>query len=74
MKMRIEVYQRRGGNVHVVLSGRAAADGAGADPDVFTRYLAVWRAFAQTQAPQLVLNGAGPDSGSWSRAASPVVN
>ena len=74
MKMHIEVYQRRGGNVHVVLSGRVTADGSGADPDIFARYLAVWRAFAQAQAPQLMLNGADPDAGSWFHTVSPVVS
>jgi hypothetical protein len=74
MKMQIEVYQRRGGNVHVVLSGRATADGFGADPDIFARYLAVWQAFAQAQAPQPMLNGAEHGAGSWFRAASPVVS
>jgi hypothetical protein len=74
MKMKIEVYQRRGGNIHVVLSGRATADGSGVDPDVFARYVAVWRAFAQAQVPQLILDGAAPHGGSWSRAVSTVAS
>lgn len=72
--MQIEVYQRRGGNVHVVLTGEATADGSGADPDVFARYLAVWTAFARAQAPQLMLSGAAPHAGSWSRIASPATS
>ncbi len=74
MKMQIEVYQRRGGNVHVLLTGQATADGSGVDPDVFARYVAVWRAFARAQAPQLMLSGAAPHARSWSRAASTVAS
>jgi len=74
MKMQIEVYQLRGGNVHVVLRGRAAPGGPAADPDIFDRYVTVWRAFAQAQAPESVLKGSGPNPGRWSRAALTGVN
>ena len=51
MNTQIEVYQVRGGNVHVVLRGRPG-DGAGPDdPDVFAEYLEVCRAFAPGLAP-----------------------
>ena len=43
MKTQIEVYQVRGGNVHIVLRGRAG-DGPD-DPDVFAQYLEVCQAF-----------------------------
>ena len=49
MKTQIEVYQVRGGNVHIVLRGRAG-DGTD-DPDVFARYLEVCQAFAPGLAP-----------------------
>ena len=49
MKMRIEVYQRNGGNPHVVLLGQATGDSDGVDPDIFTRYVEIWRAFNGNQ-------------------------
>ena len=71
MKMRIEVYQRRGGNVHVVLQGQAT-DNSAADPAVFDRYLEVWRAFAGSESPRLELGEDDPLGDSRSRAASAV--
>ena len=49
MKTQIEIYQVRGGNVHIVLRGRVG-DGPD-DPDVFARYLEVCQAFAPGLAP-----------------------
>ena len=51
MKTQIEIYQRRGGNVHVVLRGRAGDGACPDEPDVFARYLEVCQAFAPGLAP-----------------------
>ena len=72
MKMRIEVYQRQGGNVHVVLQGQATDNSAAVDPEVFDRYVEVWRAFAHPQSPRLELGEDDPQGDSYSRAASAV--
>jgi len=45
MKLQIEIYQRRGGNVHVVLRGRAGGEANFGDPDVFARYIEVCQGF-----------------------------
>jgi hypothetical protein len=72
MKMRIEVYQRCGGNVRVVLHGQNTGDAAAGDPGVFARYLEIWRAFSGAQNPQLTVAATDSQSGLRSPAASAV--
>ncbi len=72
MKMRIEVYQRCGGNVRVVLHGQNTGDAAAGDPGVFARYLEIWRAFSASQAPRPAVGLGSSPAASRSRTASAV--
>ncbi len=72
MKMRIEVYQRRDGNVRVVLHGENAGDAVAADPGVFDRYLEIWRAFTASQDPRPAISVGPSPAGSRSRTAAAV--
>jgi hypothetical protein len=60
MKMRIEVYQRNGGNPHVVLLGQATGNSDRVDPDIFTRYVEVWRAFNGAHGPEAAAESEAP--------------
>jgi hypothetical protein len=51
MNTQIEIYQVRGGNMHVVLRGRAGEGAGPDDPDVFARYLEACQAFSPGLAP-----------------------
>jgi len=51
MNTQIEIYQVRGGNVHVVLRARAGEGAGPDDPDFFAKYLEVCRAFTPGLAP-----------------------
>ncbi len=51
MKLQIEIYQRRGRNIHVVLRGRAGGEASFDDSDVFAKYTEVCQEFARRHAP-----------------------
>ena len=45
MKMQIEIGQRQGGNIHVVLQGRAGGESDNSPSDVFAWYVEICQVF-----------------------------
>lgn len=51
MKLQIDIYQCRGGNMHVVLRGQAGGEAGFDDSDVFAKYIEVCQALTRGHAP-----------------------
>ncbi len=51
MGMQIEISQRRGRNMHIVMRGRSGDEASLDDSEVFAKHIEVCQAFAQKQTP-----------------------
>jgi len=51
MKLQIDIYQRRGGNMHVILRGRAGSEASSGDSDAFARYIKICQEFTRRHTP-----------------------
>lgn len=72
MKLQIDIYQRRGRNMHVVLRGRAGGEASFGDSDVFARYLEICQEFTKIHTPQPEVFVAAFDAEDESYMTSPV--
>ena len=72
MKLQIDIYQRRGRNMHVVLRGRAGGEASFGDSDVFAKYLEICQEFTRSHTPLPEVSEAAFDAEGKSYVTSPV--
>ncbi len=62
MKLQIDIYQRRGRNMHVVLRGRAGSEASFGESDVFAKYTEVCQEFTRRHTPLSEVSAAAFDA------------